>query len=128
MGGGQLGAGTERGQGQLGMLMARTASGFIPIKEGLQQGGCHLPMPNVPRGPPVTLPMPLTSLGHLAAPLVGMGGHTHIPLNPTKNWMWQLLTEMNQVRLARLCRMRNCLLAGLSGQFRDTFTSVMVEL
>lgn len=97
-----------------------------PSYESLQQGGCHFPMSNVSKCPPATLPMPPASPGHLADPLVGVVGKTHSP-QPTSKWMWHF-KKRDQVKLALLCRTSIWLPTEFSGQFRDTFTSLMGEL
>lgn len=117
--------GKQRGakwrQGQAGGAQGRVH----PTNEGLQQGGCHLPMPNVSRCPPATLPMTPASPGHLADPLVGVVGKTNSS-QCTSKWMWHF-KERDQVKLALLCRM-SIWSAEFSGHLRDRFTSVMGEL
>lgn len=111
--------GAEWGQGQLGVHRA----GSMP---SLQQGGCHLPVFDVSRCPPVTLPVTPACPGHLTEPLVGVVGKTPSSQH-TSNWMWHF-KDRDQVRLALLCRMRIWLPTEFSGQLRDRFTSVMGEL
>lgn len=111
----------ERVQVLLGMFNAGTSSGFVPIRRARSKGAATSPCPMSPGALLPPPPMPPT-------PLAGVVVGAHIPLSPTRNWIWQLLTERAQVRLARLCRMRIWLLTALSGQLRDRFTSVTGKL
>lgn len=94
--------------------------------EGLQQGGCHLPVSDASRCPPATFPMTPASPGHLGDPLVGMVRKIHSSQH-TSNWMLHS-TERCQVKLALLCRMSIWSPTEFEGHFSFRFTSVMGEL
>lgn len=91
-----------------------------------QRGGCRVPVLVSPGRCPL-LPAP-SPRGLFATPFPGPARGRWWGGGRTRNWMWQPLSERNQVRLARLWRMRIWLLTTLSGQLRDRFTSVTGEL